>query len=37
MIRLFVALLIATSLSGCWQKEIGRSYYPSGKVRPRHP
>ncbi|MGZ5037425.1 MAG: toxin-antitoxin system YwqK family antitoxin [Usitatibacter sp.] len=28
---LFVLALLA--LAGCWQKELGRSYYPSGKVR----
>ena len=33
MIRRLVVLLIAASLCGCWQKDVGRSYYPSGKLR----
>lgn len=28
-----IILLISTTMSGCWQKDIGHSYYPSGKLR----
>ncbi len=33
MIRIALALIVALSLAGCWQKNVGRTYYPSGKVR----
>lgn len=28
-----VALIFALLLTGCWQKDVGRSYYPSGNIR----
>jgi antitoxin component YwqK of YwqJK toxin-antitoxin module len=31
--RTAVCLLALAAISGCWQKDVGRSYYPSGKVR----
>ena len=33
MIRVAATLAIAAALSGCWQKDVGRSYYANGKVR----
>ena len=30
---LLSAVVLLTMLSGCWQKNIGLSYYPSGKIR----
>lgn len=28
-----VLLVFVCALAGCWQKDLGRSFYPSGKVR----
>jgi antitoxin component YwqK of YwqJK toxin-antitoxin module len=30
---LSLALCCALLMSACWQKDVGRSFYPSGKVR----
>jgi Uncharacterized protein conserved in bacteria len=30
---LLLLMLATAALAGCWQKELGRTYYPSGKVR----
>jgi antitoxin component YwqK of YwqJK toxin-antitoxin module len=31
--RILLLLLMAACLSSCWRRDVGRSYYPSGKVR----
>ena len=33
MRRLLLAAALAAALGGCWQRDVGRSYYPSGKVK----
>lgn len=33
MKRILLALAVSFLLAGCWQKDVGRSYYPSGKLR----
>jgi len=33
MRRMALAALLALAAAGCWQRDVGRSYYPSGKVK----
>jgi antitoxin component YwqK of YwqJK toxin-antitoxin module len=33
VIRILIVVLTAALVSGCWQKDVGRSYYASGKLR----
>ena len=34
---LLAALAVATLAAGCWQREVARSYYPSGQLRTEAP
>lgn len=31
--RTLVFLLVCTALAGCWQRDVGRSYYASGQLK----
>ena len=33
MTHRIAGLLVAATLCGCWHSDVGRSYYPSGKLR----
>ena len=33
MKKLLLIFVLLGSLSACWQRDVGRSYYPSGKLR----